>query len=624
MSRSLRRVLLCILTVCLVGASFVAPTASEAGSSPTPTPDARVARAKRQPVPNPMPDPMKGICEVFRYGAKNADSRVARAKAAAMIPMCDQERATSSAFMGMVKSAYTGTNGLSWHPGDAAQMRTMTGDESSMTGQMKSHMKDLEVVVRSSAQASVKQLARAARAATAGRKFTEKRMSFPGAGFCKALNAAASAPQTAIKRATIKKLQKQQAKCAASKRAFAKAWKVVAKASKTKKSRAAEEAPALTARGFWDDIADAFSSFGNSLINVIADVWSFGGLLSADPGILVEPAYSQFIKARDKVLLGMNFFADAAAQAANDSVPLSVSWSGQHTIQYMKAGTSSYTGEPDPSHPKIPQNYLSATGGTPPYKFENVDPDSSVTVSPDGILAGWLTGYSYSTLNKSPGFTLGTNVRVTDANGQSKVVKVDQAYIFVKEFTTVRLNVGSYIEEKRDGCPFDCVDSRNPFPLLPPYVDSADSQWASSASATSSYHSKAGDTFSPSQATGVPTGTACVDYKKAWTSKKRDTLDTLTLKYDRAVVPSLVRIYEQYHPGAITKVTVSGSGRSAVIYESAAKTKQEKCPTSLRIPVSQGGQYPVDFPIDTVAVTVDQRVRDQRDQIDAVQLVGAS
>ena len=44
-------------------------------------------------------------------------------------------------------------------------------------------------------------------------------------------------------------------------------------------------------------------------------------------------------------------------------------WSGS-TIQYMKAGTSSYTGEPDPSHPKIPQNYLSATGGTPPYKFE--------------------------------------------------------------------------------------------------------------------------------------------------------------------------------------------------------------------------------------------------------------
>ena len=168
MSRSLRRVLLCILTVCLVGASARRAHCWRGGLKSLPTPDARVARAAPARS-EPHADPMKGICEVFRYGAKNADSRVARAKAAAMIPMCDQERAASSAFMGMVKSAYTGTNGLSWHPGDAAQMRTMTGDESSMTGQMKSHMKDLEVVVRSSAQASVeKQLARAAQAATAG------------------------------------------------------------------------------------------------------------------------------------------------------------------------------------------------------------------------------------------------------------------------------------------------------------------------------------------------------------------------------------------------------------------------------------------------------------------------
>ena len=100
--------------------------------------------------------------------------------------------------------------------------------------------------------------------------------------------------------------------------------------------------------------------------------------------------------------------------------------------------------------------------------------------------------------------------------------------------------------------------------------------------------------------------------------------DTLTLKYDRAVVPSLVRIYEQYHPGAITKVTVSGSGRSAVIYESAAKTKQRSAQRRCGFRYRRVGSTRLTSPIDTVAVTVDQRVRDQRDQIDAVQLVGAS
>ena len=79
--------------------------------------------------------------------------------------------------MGMVKSAYTGTNGLSWNAGDADQMRTMTGDERSMTGQMKSHMKDLELVVRSSTQASVKQQGRRGRQSGA-QVHAEKRCHF--------------------------------------------------------------------------------------------------------------------------------------------------------------------------------------------------------------------------------------------------------------------------------------------------------------------------------------------------------------------------------------------------------------------------------------------------------------
>ena len=54
-----------------------------------------------------------------------------------------------------------------------------------------------------------------------------------------------------------------------------------------------------------------------------------------------------------------------------------------------------------------------------------------MTVSPDGILAGWLTGYSARS-TRAPVSRWEQNVRVTDANGQSKVVKVDQAYIFVK------------------------------------------------------------------------------------------------------------------------------------------------------------------------------------------------
>ncbi len=638
--RTAKRSAIVTLSLSLLAASLVAPGVAQAR---TPAPARGPVTDSRGRTPNSMPDPVEGICAVFRYGSTQAASPDARSKAAAMMPMCNADKQNSAKFWTMVDSAYSGGGTAHWGTNDVTAMQTMMSEAKTMGTSMKSHMQDLELVLRSSTKAAVQQLARAAKAAKSGRKFTEKRMSYPAAGFCRALDAAALAPQTNFRMRKYKKLEIQRAECRGAKASFAKLWKQVSKTGKQNRNNSYVNTDALlTSRSIWDDIADAFSSFFKSFLSVLSDVLTLGGLLATDPGTLSEPAYTAFVKARDKVLAGMDFFTDAADQAANAAVPIEVDWSGRDKIQIMKSGTSSYTGEPVSTHPKIPLNYLTASGGTPPYKFANVDADSSIAVSEDGVIGGWLTGFSNGTLDKSPGFALGTNIRVTDANGVQKVARVKQDYIYAPDWHMKReccrreyigaIGQGYWTTDFDagriyDGCPYNCVGTgtaaRNPFPLTPPYEVGPNAQWAVSATATSSFKTNQGDPFSPSQATGAPTGTACVDYSKSWTSKSRNKLDSITLKYQRAVVPSMVRVYEQYNPGAITSVTVSGSGQSAVVYRAEAATRNWRCPSSLRVPVSRGGQFPVNFAVDTVTVTVDQRVRGKRDQIDAVQLIGS-
>lgn len=148
-------------------------------------------------------------------------------------------------------------------------------------------------------------------------------------------------------------------------------------------------------------------------------------------------------------------------------------------------------------------------------------------------------------------------------------------------------------------------------------------QWATKASATTSWGTEPGDGWSAQQATGAPNvspdsgDNGCGDIEEAWASEAHDTIDTLTLGYATAVIPTAINIYETNNPGAVSKVEVSGpGGKSKVVYE-AEPAPVNKCPRVLEIKVSG-----VDFAVDTVAVTVDQTKATTWAEIDAVQLVG--
>ena len=148
-------------------------------------------------------------------------------------------------------------------------------------------------------------------------------------------------------------------------------------------------------------------------------------------------------------------------------------------------------------------------------------------------------------------------------------------------------------------------------------------QWATTASATTSYGTHPGDSWAASQAIGPPDVTAdsaaaeCGDIGQAWASASRDTVDTLTLGYAKAVIPTGVNVRETYNPGAIVKVVVSGpDGQSNTVYQG-QPTKDSTCPTFFVVKISG-----VNFPVNSVAVTVDQTQVQSWAEIDAVQLVG--
>jgi hypothetical protein len=148
-------------------------------------------------------------------------------------------------------------------------------------------------------------------------------------------------------------------------------------------------------------------------------------------------------------------------------------------------------------------------------------------------------------------------------------------------------------------------------------------QWATTASATTSYGTDPKSSWSAEQATGAPDVTAdvqadeCGDIGQAWASAARDTVDTLTLGYAKSVIPTGVNIRQTYNPGAIVKVVVSGSGgQSSVVYQG-QPTVGTTCPTFLVVKVTG-----VEFAVNSVAVTVDQSQVQSWAEIDAVQLVG--
>lgn len=140
-------------------------------------------------------------------------------------------------------------------------------------------------------------------------------------------------------------------------------------------------------------------------------------------------------------------------------------------------------------------------------------------------------------------------------------------------------------------------------------------QWAESAKASSQF----GDpSWSASQATGEPNTTECGDVTTAWASASATGQDTLTLNFAQAVIPTAIKVYQTYNPGAITGISVTNSTTSQTVDlpNSADPVGNTDCPGVFSLPVTGVGL------VDRVTLTLDQTLTGNWNEIDAVQLVG--
>lgn len=141
-------------------------------------------------------------------------------------------------------------------------------------------------------------------------------------------------------------------------------------------------------------------------------------------------------------------------------------------------------------------------------------------------------------------------------------------------------------------------------------------QFPTSATATSNYGANPGDDWNASQATGPLDTPVCGDFGTAWASANASTVDTITLKYANAVVPTGVIVVQSDNPGRVTAVEVSGPNNASEKVYTGDATQATECPGLLTVDTGS-----IKFPVDTVAVTVDQTTAGGWAEIDTVALV---
>ena len=142
-------------------------------------------------------------------------------------------------------------------------------------------------------------------------------------------------------------------------------------------------------------------------------------------------------------------------------------------------------------------------------------------------------------------------------------------------------------------------------------------QWASLATASTQY-SDGG--WSAAQAIGEANVHSCLDESNAWASIEPSGTDWLELTYNVPVRPSEIRIHEVWAPGSIVKVEVKDlAGTYYTVYEAVPKkASATNCfLRTLVIPVTAVGQF-----VNVVRVSIDQRVIQDWNEIDAVRLIG--
>jgi hypothetical protein len=145
----------------------------------------------------------------------------------------------------------------------------------------------------------------------------------------------------------------------------------------------------------------------------------------------------------------------------------------------------------------------------------------------------------------------------------------------------------------------------------------ADGQWASEATASSSYNDAQGDAgWSPKQATGAPDVDKYSDDQHAWAPKTQDGgIEWLDLKYLRPVHASEVRVRESLGSGAVIKVELfDEAGAAHTVWQGVDPTKE----LNYLILKFKSTEYRVN----RVKVTLATNVIPGWNEIDAVQLVG--
>ena len=141
------------------------------------------------------------------------------------------------------------------------------------------------------------------------------------------------------------------------------------------------------------------------------------------------------------------------------------------------------------------------------------------------------------------------------------------------------------------------------------------SQWAVKATATSEYDTSS---WSAQQATGAPNVNACGDNSLAWASKTKTGIDSITLTFAIAVVPSQVNIHETFTPGSITGIElIPADGSKNIAIAQSSDSGFKTCPGLFSVNISG-----VTTTVSGVVIHVDQSKAASWDEIDAVQLVG--
>jgi len=138
-------------------------------------------------------------------------------------------------------------------------------------------------------------------------------------------------------------------------------------------------------------------------------------------------------------------------------------------------------------------------------------------------------------------------------------------------------------------------------------------QWAISAAASSEFGEF---DWSAKQATGAPDTAECGDLTTAWASAAAGSIEWLELKYEKAVRPTQVVIYQTYNPSQVVRVElIDTQGGYHEVFSDQPQTRP--CPYKLVVAVP-----PVQFLAAGVKITVDQTAIQDWNEIDAVQLVG--